>query len=190
MRRRRATHPSEDDGPTLGALTCDGRVDGALLESTPAPRHQLETPSSAGDALVPPSLVPTHRPRPRKQRSRRRRKRRRSRRLRRPPCAPASAFTRLRDGACALASPRRRSRVRDLDLRWSRRWRAAGIYARPTPAPHHELATPSSYVHFYCPRRPRRRARRRRRPYACGARITFRLRFDSHLHIAGEEARR
>ena len=32
-----------------------------------------------------------------------------------------------------MASPCRHSRVRDLDLRWSRRWRAAGIYARPTP---------------------------------------------------------
>ena len=32
-----------------------------------------------------------------------------------------------------MASPCRHSRVRDLDLRWSRRWRAAGIYARPMP---------------------------------------------------------
>ena len=47
-------------------MTCDGRLDGALLESTPAPRHHLETPSSAGDVVVPPLLVPNAQAAPKK----------------------------------------------------------------------------------------------------------------------------
>ena len=30
-------------------------------------------------------------------------------------------------------------------------WNLRQTCARPTPAPHHQLETPSSYVHIYCP---------------------------------------